>query len=295
MDFRSLTYFESVARLQSVSSAAAECVVSQPAISKQIAGLEVKLGVRLFHRKPTGMVLTPAGRKLYELSSDILRRSRRAETIMRAMYRDTPQLTAVCQETTAHFIIAPFIAETNAPIVDLRTVRPYEVDRTLDEDADLAVGTHRPPEHRECQTVSRAPVMLQCAPRQAATFVDAGRVELSTVSRSDLLVPGHGSGVELVVRSASARHGITLESARTVNSGTIAQALASNGHGIALVTEPPRFDTRAFPLTVGGEPMEVPLYLSWDRDHYATDLIAALGADLRAWLDMRPPWISLTG
>ncbi|MFD9663130.1 LysR family transcriptional regulator [Rhodococcus sp. NPDC059968] len=295
MDFRSLTYFESVARLQSVSSAAAECIVSQPAISKQIAGLETRLGVKLFHRASTGMVLTPAGRKLYELSADILHRARHAETVMRAMYRDEPQLTAVTQETTAHFLLAPFIAETGAPIIDLRTVRPYDVDRTLDEDADLAVGTHRPPDHRECRTVSVSPVLVQCAPQEAAHFDDAGLVELAAVSGSDVLVPGHGSGVELAVRSASARHGIKLESARSVNSPTVAQALAANGRGLALVTDPPRFGVRAFPLVVDGHPIEVPIYLSWDRDHYATNLIAALGDDLRAWLAAQPPWISMAG
>jgi hypothetical protein len=55
----------------------------------------------------------------------------------------------------------------------------------------------------------------------------------------------------------------------TCGSGTVAQALAANGHGIALVTEPPRFGLAALPATVGSAPIEVALYASWDKTHYA--------------------------
>ena len=51
MDFRSLGYFETVARLGSFTRAAAELHVAQPALSVAIKKLEGELGVPVFARQ----------------------------------------------------------------------------------------------------------------------------------------------------------------------------------------------------------------------------------------------------
>ncbi len=57
--------FIAVYRAGSVSSAARERNVSQPAVSQQLAALEEVIGVPLFDRTAKGMVPTPRGRSLY--------------------------------------------------------------------------------------------------------------------------------------------------------------------------------------------------------------------------------------
>jgi hypothetical protein len=99
----------------------------------------------------------------------------------------------------------------------------------------------------------------------------------------------------MAVRAASVRAGVTLGGVYTCGSGTVAQALAANGHGIALVTEPPRFGLAALPATVGSAPIEVALYASWDKTHYARHEIAGIVRALREWLDVHPAWIDMTG
>ena len=56
-----LLAFEACARHLSVTLAAAELGLTQSAVSRQLAGLETLLGVRLFHRVRQRLVLTPAG------------------------------------------------------------------------------------------------------------------------------------------------------------------------------------------------------------------------------------------
>jgi LysR family glycine cleavage system transcriptional activator len=56
-----LAAFESAARHQSFTLAADELAVTQSAVSRQIAGLESFLGVKLFRRSRRGVVLTEAG------------------------------------------------------------------------------------------------------------------------------------------------------------------------------------------------------------------------------------------
>ncbi len=58
---RTLRIFESAARQLSFSAAAAELHTTQPSVSRAIADLERKMGVRLFERGHRAITLTPAG------------------------------------------------------------------------------------------------------------------------------------------------------------------------------------------------------------------------------------------
>lgn len=60
-----LVTFEAVVRCGTFARAASELGVTGPAVSRSIARLEDRLGVALFHRTPTGVVLTEEGNSLY--------------------------------------------------------------------------------------------------------------------------------------------------------------------------------------------------------------------------------------
>jgi len=62
---QSLFAFESAARMLNFTDAGALLNVTQPAISKNIAALELHLGTRLFVRGKSGLTLTPDGKNLY--------------------------------------------------------------------------------------------------------------------------------------------------------------------------------------------------------------------------------------
>ncbi|WP_319559041.1 LysR family transcriptional regulator [Marispirochaeta sp.] len=65
IDFEWYKVFYEVAHRGSVSGAAADLAVSQPAVSQSIRNLEQAFGTRLFHRRSRGVELTETGRKLY--------------------------------------------------------------------------------------------------------------------------------------------------------------------------------------------------------------------------------------
>ena len=62
MELIHLKYFQTIARLESVTQAAAELHVSQPALSKILARLEQELGQSLFDRQNRCMRLNAAGK-----------------------------------------------------------------------------------------------------------------------------------------------------------------------------------------------------------------------------------------
>jgi LysR family glycine cleavage system transcriptional activator len=63
---KALRAFETAARHLSMSRAADELAVTQPAVTQQIKALESALGVRLIYREGQGLALTPPGRAYAE-------------------------------------------------------------------------------------------------------------------------------------------------------------------------------------------------------------------------------------
>ncbi|MBE1491414.1 LysR family transcriptional regulator [Plantactinospora soyae] len=79
LDTWSLQVLVAVAEHGSFSGAATALSLTQPAVSRQIAGLERRLGLRLFSRVPRGVRPTPAGAVAVELARDTLARLRTLE------------------------------------------------------------------------------------------------------------------------------------------------------------------------------------------------------------------------
>lgn len=72
MNTKQLQYFLATAKQKSISRAAKELDIAQPAISLQIANLEHELKVKLFERDFKGMKLTESGQKFETHAADIL-------------------------------------------------------------------------------------------------------------------------------------------------------------------------------------------------------------------------------
>ena len=64
MEMYQVRYVLAAARLLNFTRAAAECNVSQPALTKAIKALEDELGAPLFHRESKRILLSDFGRSL---------------------------------------------------------------------------------------------------------------------------------------------------------------------------------------------------------------------------------------
>lgn len=72
MEFRQLTYFLAAAHTQNFRQAADLCLVTQPALSRQIAALEKELNILLFTREKQRVRLTTAGQTFVRYAQDAL-------------------------------------------------------------------------------------------------------------------------------------------------------------------------------------------------------------------------------
>jgi DNA-binding transcriptional LysR family regulator len=85
MEFYQLVSFSKVAETKSISRAAEELFVTQPAVSKQIKALEEELGDRLFDRLGKKVHLTRTGEALYGRAVKILRSVEEAKAAVKGL------------------------------------------------------------------------------------------------------------------------------------------------------------------------------------------------------------------
>jgi len=110
-----LIVFEAVARLESVTRAAAELHLAQPTVSMQIKKLAETLEVQLFEQRGRQLYLTPAGSELLETCDELMDCLARAEerlAVWRQPHGQTIQLAAEREACpVASRLLAQFCAQ----------------------------------------------------------------------------------------------------------------------------------------------------------------------------------------
>lgn len=95
MNSLQIHYFLHLCRTGSFSETARQLFVAQPAVSKQIAGLEKELGFALFTRTNRGVELTPGGQLLYEFFAEADQTFQRVRSEAERRMRDRREHLAV--------------------------------------------------------------------------------------------------------------------------------------------------------------------------------------------------------
>lgn len=80
INLKATEYFEAVARLGTVTRAAAELGVSPSAVSQQVSALEAQFGVKLFRREKRRLVLTLDGDRLFQTTTKAFHALRNARS-----------------------------------------------------------------------------------------------------------------------------------------------------------------------------------------------------------------------
>ncbi len=132
MEMHQLRYLEAVARCGSMMAAAANCHVSQPALSVQIRKLEDEVGAPLLVRGARGVTLTSAGARTLVTARRILREVEQLRTDARRRdFRARPVVRIAVQPYLATELLPPLLAEQprtkETPQMQLRERPPARV------------------------------------------------------------------------------------------------------------------------------------------------------------------------
>jgi LysR family transcriptional regulator, low CO2-responsive transcriptional regulator len=124
MTLAQLQSFVLVARHGSVKAAAAELEVTEPAVSVAVAALRKELGDELFVRTGRGIALTPGGRRLAALASEILGLAEQARRSVAESSGETRRLVVAATS---------LVAEHVGPMIDAFTARDEGLEVSLTE------------------------------------------------------------------------------------------------------------------------------------------------------------------
>ena len=120
LDLRLVRYFTVVAEHKHFGRAAAELLIAQPSLSRQVARLEQQLGARLLDRTPQGTRLTEAGEVFLPRAKALLRAAQQAAAATRA----AAQPSRIVIGYTPGLIVTPAVRQLRRqhPDADVQTL-----------------------------------------------------------------------------------------------------------------------------------------------------------------------------
>lgn len=290
MQLRHLEYFVATADAGTVTAAAAAVHVTQPALSRQLRQLEDDLGVQLFDRVTGRLHLNRTGRALLPAAREVLRSAADLADIARLHERGKVERLAICAPTvTLTDVVSPFVATMSAedPVIEVRGGDGLAVEEMLEAGADVAIGTQRPGRPYAAQPLAELPVWAYVRPEDELASQNSARLE-TLVDRPLVVLPKTFTARE-ALDNAVHHAGVSLSSVVVAANGTIAQALAASGRGIAVVSDDPRYDLVAVPIDLGHEVLHVRLTAAWDPRSVAVPAVELLVERLREWVAHRYP------
>ena len=244
MEFHQLRYFVAAAEVGSISRAAVREHVTQPALSRQIARLERRLGVPLFERRKQRIHLTDAGRFFLPRAKQLLCDAATSEQQLREQFGGV-------KRTLRLGFLAPFLDDLVAPTLrELRQRRRglavalfdltprAQLERLESHELDAAILANLGPEHRRqfaIRVLSRhslAAALPASHPFAAAKSINLHDLRAEPwVSLDDAFFPGRR---EFLVATCAAA-GFEPRIAAEVASVSLMLGAVAAGDGVAIV------------------------------------------------------------
>ncbi|GAB3950533.1 LysR family transcriptional regulator [Kribbella albertanoniae] len=288
MELRTLQYFVQTVDAGTVTAAADRLHITQPGLSRQLRQLEQELGVELFHR--TGGRLTPtrAGQALLPLAREVLERADalRVAATYQAQGR-LDRITIGAPLTTLRDVVAPFIAtlDTDDPTPEVFQADGQTAAEVLGRGADLAVTSTPARAPYETQTLAVLPVWA-CVPSHHP-WANRKRIQLAELADVPLVLPPPTFTSRISLEAALRRNGLLYGAAVEAADGTVAQALAAAGRGVAVVSDDPQFDLHPLPIRTSDGNLSVRLVSAWDSRHPARAALATIADRLSQFVTAR--------
>lgn len=259
MELRQLKYFVRIVELGSVSRAAADLFIAQPALSNQIANLEEELKVKLMARSVRGVTATEAGHVFYRHARAVLRQIERMRTDVQHAGEHPQGLVSVGMPTSAANILAPALisaARQRYPDIQLQITESLSghleelvvngrIEMSLlfeRQDADgpaagktSGTGPGKASGHLDIRPLLVEELFLLTARGQSH---DGGEITLAEAARYPLVMPGRANMTRQIVDAAfhSAGHPVTLLA--ELDSLSTIKSVVAGGVGATILSSP---------------------------------------------------------
>jgi len=243
MDFNlhHLRLFVAVVKNAGFSKAAKSLYISQPAISKMVGELEKQVGVPLLERGARSVMLTEAGKVLYEHALTIFAAEHTAGQELEAIRGlEGGTLRIGASTTIANYWLPPYLAEfsqrhpavkvlfTSANTHDIaQLLLEYELDIALVEGPVKNVRLTTHPWKME-------DLVFVCSPQHP--LAQRKRIDKRSLKGLELVMREKGSGTREVTEMALAAAGISWKPLLETTSTEVIKRVVEAGMGAAIVS-----------------------------------------------------------
>jgi DNA-binding transcriptional LysR family regulator len=276
MDVKRARTFVTVAELGSVSKAAEQLRIAQPALSRQISDLEHELGLKLFDRLGRRLVLTSDGEQLLDDCRGLIAFAKSIDERAQGLRRsDTGVLKVAASPQHIESVLSQFLHRYSErfPDVDVHVIEAPGIETlAMLEKGEIHLGQNlahalSPDDHRfERQHLGYVDMLAVCQANER--IGESGTIEIERLAEQPLLLMDTQFAVrrsfDAACRLAVLKPKIKVES-RTPHT---LLALAEAGHGIAIV--PSQLQTHRYALHIVGvsyksAPVREPMIILWDK------------------------------
>jgi DNA-binding transcriptional LysR family regulator len=305
MNLRYARTFVTVAELGTVSGAAIQLRIAQPALSRQISAFEQELDLKLFDRVGGRLLLTGEGEQMLGDCRALLNYAsalgERAQLIRRG---DTGVLKIATSPQITEGVLADFLHEYagHFPNVQVKLTEALGWPETVAmlERGEIHLGQNllravQPGDQRfGSHALEAVDLLAVCEPEFP---LDPGEtIEIARLAQHPLLLLDSSfvfrRNFDAACRLAGFQPNVRLES-RTPQS---LLAMAERGHGIAIIPSALRTDRHALRivgLTYRGRPLREPLAIFWDKrrplPRYAKSFCEMLAEHMRKTFPITRP------
>lgn len=282
MDSRLLRSFVAVVDEGTVSAAATELGITQPALSRQIRQLERTSGLELFRRSGSRLILTSEGTEFLKAAREVLQKLEHARRVAQQLVEGRlSTISIAAPETTLIDVVAPFVAtfDDDDPVPSIsEVVSAPDLDRLLPI-VDLIVSARRPRTGVRSVPIAALPVWAYVP--SGHRWSGRGTVGLEDLVSETLLVPSASFRARNLLDSALEVAGLVPRRVVETQHGRVAQALAAAGRGVAVLSDDPWFDLVPLQVRANDQDLRVELFATWRHDHHADATLRQLAARLK--------------
>ena len=236
-----LRYFLAIVRAGSLSGAARQVRVAQPALSHQILQLETELGQDLFLRHARGMSLTAAGARLLDRATEIIRQVDGTRDELTSTNASPVGTVKVGLATAVNMALSvPLLREclVRHPKVRLHLVESmsgFLLEWAERGHVDLAVAYDGPMSGQlQFETLGREELLL-IAPASLSGGLGP-TVSPDDLQRIPLILPGFPHSLRHLVDRAATDRSVRLDIVAEVDSTYAIKKLVADGLGCAILS-----------------------------------------------------------
>ncbi|WP_118185861.1 LysR substrate-binding domain-containing protein [Paraburkholderia phosphatilytica] len=307
MDVRQLKYFVTIVDSSSLSKAAERLFVAQPSLSQQMQNLESELDTTLLVRSPQGVQPTEAGRALYRMARDVIKRMEQIRVKVHQGGGIETGTVAIGFPTTVAAVLAqPLFRRVRQtyPGIKLQifeSMSGYITELLANGRLDLAILFR----DTESVGVSVHPLFdedLYLVGQCVANLDDYTQVcPVRLLNNVPMVAPGPSSGLRLLIERTFARADATLNIVADIDSLPTLLEIAESGEACTILPASAlsrrRFHTRPLIRKIVEPEMRRPASLCWSNAVpavAATQVVRTTVIELMTELQAKGEWPGIT-